>query len=304
MKMLSRHNEGVMMVTQNNELGTLTVLGVNDDLRELLGYESDIVDAPLSQFLGSSAEQLIKDDVEFEDDAMDLSEVLSKHRQIRLLKQNGIEVNLDVTIMRAMARDRHHLFRLVFSTPSLMKEKLSLTNALKESFADHEVTDKETSLPDSASMMKYVDMTQDYIKDKPIKACFVYMLFEDYKQLQSLNQKHDVNILRHVSHVVQRNLRSDDTVGRIADDALGMILVDINDDTVHLALNRIKHMVHHDPLHFADGQVHTPLIRQSCIFLDDMSVEDMKKMCLKLLEDDRRDMVVYRDHTKEIKIFP
>ncbi len=293
-----------MMVTQNNELGTLSVIGMNKNLQELLGYESEIDDAPFSQFLGSSAEKLVKEDVEYLDDAKDLLEVLRSHRQMRLLKQNGVEINLDVKIMRSMARDRHHLFRLVFSTPSLVKEKKSLSNMLRESFTGYEVTDSETMLPDRASMLKYIELTESYVKSKPIGACFVYMRVENYEEEKKINKKHDVNVLQHLSHVVKRNLREDDTVGRISDDALGIILVDINDETVHLALNRIKHMIHHDPLILQNKEAHIPLIRQSCVFLGDISTNDVAGFCVDLLdEDEQRDMVVYRENSDKTKVF-
>lgn len=293
MKLLSRHNEGVMLVTQNNELHTLTVLGMNDNLRQMLGYDDLSDDMPFSQLLGSSAEKMIADDIEYDDDAKDLLEVLRSHRQIRLLRQNGVEVNLDMQIMRSAARDRHHLFRLVFSMPSLREAKKTLAQILKQSFAGYEVRDKETTLPDEASMRKYIELTQSYMDNKPITTCLVTMRLEHYDNVKKLNNKHGVNILAHIAGVIQRNLRGDDTVGRVATDALGIILVDINDETVHLALNRIKHMVLQDPVRLKGGELHVPLVRQSAVFLGNHTHDDVLQYALSLLDkDNHRDIIV------------
>jgi GGDEF domain-containing protein len=293
MKMLSRHNEGVMMVTQNNDLGTLSVVGMNDNLLELLGYDTIEEDSDLIQFLGASAKKIIRDDVEFEEDSKDLLEVLRTHRQMRLLKADGNEINMDFRIMRSMAQDRHHLFRIIFITPSFSAESNQLNDVLRDNFAGYEVLDAETGLPDAASLRKYLELAEHHIGKRDIQSCFVYMKFEDFNEEIKLSKLHNVNILQHVSRVIKRNLREEDVVGRIADDALGIILVDVNKDTVHLALNRIKHMIHHDPVTLSNNKMHIPLLRQSCAFLIGSNHEALiAKAKQGLIDDADRDIVI------------
>ncbi len=292
MKILSRHNEGVMMVTQNNELGTLTVVGMNDILLDMLGYDSQVEDHDLTQFLGGSSEKIVKEDVEYEEDSRDLLEVLRTHRQLRLLKKDGNEVNMDFKIMRAMAQDRHHLFRLIFVTPTFQKIQ-TLNDVLQENFAGYEVIDKETSLPDSDSLKKYIELAEHHTAKRDIQSAFVYMQFDDFEEEQKLAKKYDVNILRHVSRVIKRNLRTEDMVGRIAEDALGIVLVDVNKETVHLALNRIKHMIQHDPVTLSESKTHIPLLRQSCAFLNEQPHEELVKTAKEALQQDvERDIII------------
>ncbi len=284
-----------MMVTQNNELRTLTVVGMNDYVQTLLGYTEPISDAPLVQFLGTKTAKLLTEDIEFEDDARDMMEVLSRHRQIKLLRQNGTEITMDCQVMRGMARDRHHLFRMVLSKPEVAGIKLSITHALKQSFLGNEITDAATQLPNADSVLKYIELTQSFISGKEVNACFVYMRFETNKADRDTVDK----ILIHVGYVIARNLREDDTIGRAAEDALGIILVDVNKSTVHLALNRIRHMILNDPIILNDGSSYVPQVRQGGVMLhDNMSPREVIGICVTLLDEDKeRDMVLFRDHT-------
>lgn len=292
MKILSRHNEGVMMVTQNNELGTLTVVGMNDTLRDMLEYTGHAEDKDLTHFLGASSEKTVLEDVEYEEDAHDLLEVLRTHRQLRLLKQDGNEINMDFKIMRAMAQDRHHLFRLIFVTPTYQKMQ-TLNDVLQENFAGYEVIDEETQLPDAASLHKYIELAEHHTGKRDIQSAFIYMQFDDFNEEVKLATMYNVNILRHVSRVIKRNLRSEDMVGRIAEDALGIVLVDINKDTVHLALNRIKHMIQHDPVHLNDSKTHIPLLRQSCAILGEHNHNKLVDTAKEALERDQdRDIII------------
>jgi GGDEF domain-containing protein len=277
----SRHNEGVILVTQNNILRTLTVVGMNAYMQTLLGYENIIENASLSQFLGTKIEKEIEEDLEYEDDAKDLMQVLSKHSSIKLLRQNGLEVTLHCHVTRAMARDRNHLFRLVLSPIHQTNKIPSITSALKQSFLGHEILDKETHLPNDESMMMYIRLTQNFIHHKEISACFVYMQWADDKTISLSSHK----ILSHIGRVIARNLREDDTIARLDSHAIGMLLVDVNPTTVYLALNRIHHMVINDPIPMEDGLFYTPAIRQAAVMLRDQSPSDMVTHCLSLLAD-------------------
>jgi hypothetical protein len=99
----SRQHESVMMVVQNNDQQTLTVRGVNDTLQALLGHETFPEDAPFVDFLGEKTRLLVEEDIEFEGDARDVMQVLSRHRALHLLRADGVEVPMQCKVTRSIA---------------------------------------------------------------------------------------------------------------------------------------------------------------------------------------------------------
>lgn len=300
----SRHEEGVLLVTQRNDERGLYIVGANASLRELLGHKGLEEDMPLCDVLAGRSRRLVEDNVEFERDERDLHDVLSVVPQLRLLTSSGSEVTLDCRISRMVARDRHHLFRIVLSRPNAKNARQSLAQQLKQQFLRNEEQDPQTGLVSIESMRRHLKLASEFVQGKEIDACFVYLRLEGCDPVIRYGGIDMHGLLAHVGAVIRRNLRSDDTVGRIAEDALGAILVDINRETVFMALNRIVGMVRHDPLMIEGYGAFVPHVRQSCVLLDQPSGSDILEMCVHLLDqDETRDMVMFRGVTQELGMF-
>ncbi len=278
----SRQSEGVMMVVQNNDLQALWVSGANEALLDRLGYATLPEEAPFALFLGEKTRALIEEDVEFEDDAKDVMQVLSRLREVWLRTAEGIEVPTQCTVSRSVAQDRHHLFRMVFFSTDHVDERKADIRRIKDHFNLNHTLDDATRLPDTPSLLRYMALTRQFSAEHQVNACFVYMqLSLDPSFASSLQEE----VLHHVGQVIARNLRIDDTIGRIAQDALGILLIDINKTTVHLALNRIRHMLATDPYQM-EGTFFTPQVRQAAIMLEDGEPQETVDMCVALLRED------------------
>ena len=288
----SRQSEAVMMVVQNNDTHSVRVSGANQTLLTLLGYDSLPEEAPLNDFLGAKTRALVEEDVEFDDDAKDVMQVLSRLRDIKLRTATGSEIAVQCKISRSMAHDRHHLFRLVFFSTDYVNERQVLINSIKYHFMENHTLDEATQLPDRSSLSHYIALTQQFSAEHHLSACFVYMQLSPDSALPESEQE---AALHHVGQVIVRNLREDDTIGRIAADALGIVLIDVNKTTVHLALNRIRHMIVSDPYQTADGQTYIPPIRQAAIMLEESDPQEVVDMCVALLQEDTdAEMVLFK----------
>jgi GGDEF domain-containing protein len=303
MKLRSRKEEGAVMLVQNNDERTVRVVEANTALCSLLGYEVLEEGALLESLLSNKSRVVLDEDLEFEEQAPDLCELLSRHRTLSLRHRNGRDINVQCKIMRAASVDRHPRFRLVVSRPEWKMKRQSLSETLQEGLQGYEVLDEATQLPNTETLTRHIDLTSSCLSQQKIDGCFVYMVLEGDKRVGEKNISIDA-LIRHVGHVIRRNLRQDDVIGRAGEQALGVVLVEINTATIHMALSRLPHLVNSDPFITEDGTPYVPHIRQSCILLDEQSGEDVIGRAAKLLQEDpSRDMVMFRDATKSLGMF-
>jgi GGDEF domain-containing protein len=195
-------------------------------------------------------------------------------------------------VTRSIAEGRHHVFRLVFHSPDYVNARKALIDSLKLHFAQNHTLDAVTQLPDSASLTHYLSLAQQFSTQHALNACFVYMHIEKAADVPTPEWE---RILSHIGHVISRNLRADDTVGRAGEDALGMVLIDVNQTTIHLALNRIHHMMLSDPYTDSHGVAYAPKARQAAMMLaKGHDAQEMMERCMAVLQEDtQRDMVLF-----------
>lgn len=300
MKLRSRKEEGALLIVQNNEARTVTVEGGNETACALLGYREFESGMPLHQVLGKKAIDILEEDLEFDDTAEDLCQILAKHRRLTLRHHHGHELTMECNIVRVVATDRHYRFRLIMSQPDWKARRQSLSHVLLEGLRGYEVHDPASGLPDYQTMVKHINLTESCLSGQDMEACVVYMQFEKDEPVKAERVSLD-EITTHVAGVISRNLRADDTIGRIAEDALGIVLIEINSQTVHLALTRLPHLIASDPMILDDGTSYVPRVRQSCVLLEDQEGADVIHLAAKLLDDDpNRDMVMLRDASRSM----
>lgn len=290
--MLSRQSEAVMMVVQDNEQNSLYVSGANTTLLQLLGYEVLPEDAPFYQFLGAKTRQIVQEDVEFHEDARDVLQVLCTNREVVLRTVSGAEIAMKCSISRSLAQHRNHVFRLVFFPIEYVNERRALINTIKSHFAKNHTIDLSTQLPDVSSMLHYIALTQQFSLQHHLSVCFVYMQLAGHIHQNTIERE---AMLHHAGNVIARNLREDDTIGRVAQDALGIVLIDVNRTTVHLALNRIRHMIGNDNYKTQSGEELSIHTRQVAMMLQDSEPQEILDHCVALLNDEpESEMVLFK----------
>ncbi|MBY0354598.1 MAG: GGDEF domain-containing protein, partial [Rickettsiales bacterium] len=250
MELTFRRHEGVLLVCQNNESASLTMFGMNPLLQEMTGYvEDEVKGMSLLELLAPKVAQTVQEFVEYEHDMNDLFEVMRKLREVQFRHKNGhIVATPNFRICRIEARDRHHWFRLIVQEDEQKREVEAFKQALSTNFKGHEVLDAESGLPDRASIEKDLEMAQYYADTKSLSACFAYVRLDDYQAILARYGKHTALLaLREMANNLRHNLRNDDALGRVADDALGVILTDIATESTRVVMNRLRwHVSAHD----------------------------------------------------------
>lgn len=243
MELAYRRHEGVALVCQNNEAQSVTIYALNPLLQELTGFSEDEAKGlALTQLLAPKTAELVQDYIEFENDLNDLQSVLSKARDIRLRHRDGSELPAsNFRIYRIEAKDRHHWFRLVVQEDAQRQEVEAFKQKLSDNFKGHEIIDAETGLPDRASIIKDLELAQYYTDTKDIGACFAYVRLDEFDVIAARYGKRTaIDALRHVAQQLRLNLRTEDAIGRVAENALGLILMDIAPESYRVVMNRLR----------------------------------------------------------------
>lgn len=242
MELSYRRHEGVALVCQNNEAQTLTVYALNPELQEMIGFSPEESEKfPLGSLLSGKAAELVRDDVEFDNDTRDLQAVLSKAREVRFRHKDGRDIEApNFRIYRIEAKDRHQWFRLVVERDEHKEEAEAFRRTLSDNFRGHEVLDAETGLPDRASLEKDLELAQHFADTRGIGACFAYVRLDEYDMLLARHgRKTAVAALRQLADILRVNLRPEDAIGRVESDALGLILMDVPKESYRVVMNRL-----------------------------------------------------------------
>jgi GGDEF domain-containing protein len=290
-KISSRADEGVLLIAQDNVLRELVVLGIDEDLAERL--ELDLQEKVLfTQILPKKIASYLEDELEYEQGAKDFLEIINTMRQLPLKSKQGKEHLCQFRIVRDVPHNKCDVFRVIVTFIEHKRNKTSPLEALKHDFTLHTVLDEDTHLPTASSFERYIELSQHYSVQKNIVIAFVYVDITE-----AVLQENSHLLIAHIGHVISRNLRQDDVVGVMNNQALGILLMDVNQATVHMALTRIRMMLQHDPYLLPTGEPLHPMVRLSCVVLNDkQTAAEIIALSQKLLADDpQRDMVVYRD---------
>ena len=267
MEAYTRKNEGMLLVCQNNEAASITIQGMNGIMEQILGWrEDELQGEELSRVLSPKHAEMVKDYVEFEEDAHDLLAVLAKVPELAFMKKNKSEVKVGFKLIRAEAQNRHHWFRLIANDPAVTEEVVAFKQSVVDNFKGHEVLDPESNLPNAATVEKDLEVAHYYTESKNLRACYAYLRVDDFQSLQKqYGRKTAVDALEHVSRVLKRNLRTEDTIGRVEDNALGVILMDLTIDSARVVLNRLRWNISSDGFPLPNGAPKKPLTVSVCL---------------------------------------
>lgn len=267
MEAFHRKNEGMLLVCQNNDARSITIQSLNGIMEQILGYrEDELKGEELSKVLSPKHAEMLTDYVEYEEDANDLHAVLQKVAEIGLMRKNRSELKTVFKLVRAEAKNRHHWFRLLVEDQEVNDEAVAFKQSVVDNFKGHEVLDKESGLPDAASLAKDLELAQFYAESKNLRACYAYMRVDDFAELETTyGRQTAVESIYHISRVLKRNLRGDDTLGRVGDAAIGVILMDISLESARVVLNRLRWHISSDGFPLPNGAPKKPLTVSVCL---------------------------------------
>lgn len=256
MEHLYRKNDGMILVCQNNDDQSILIYGINDVAQKLLGVdENEMKGKALVEIVPRRIRDSIDEFIEYEDESnRDVYSVLNRLRDFRFLNREGEEVPVSLKVARAQAKDRNQWFQLIIKDEVYQREVDSFKQILRDNFKGHEVLDSETQLPDRKSILKDIEIAHYYATSKGLEACYAYFRLDSFEELKRQHGlKEALEGLNHVAANLRRNLRTDDTIGRVATDAIGVILMNITLDSARVVLNRLRWGVTSEEMKLASG---------------------------------------------------
>ena len=249
-----RSNDAVVTVCQNNSKKSIEITNINKAGEELLGYASgDVVGRPLVQILPPRSATMLTEYVEFESDANDVGQVLSKVQSFSTMGKDGKEYGYRLKVVRSESSGEQIVFELVLQDKTGLRKNAALRQAIQENFKGHEVIDPATGLPDRYSLTKDIELMGYYSKKSDLRSCFAVLQLDHYDELLSqYGRTVSQAIVLHIGHLARKSLRPDDVVGMVNFKRVGVLLLDTTIESARMAVNRLRWQIAANPFTLAD----------------------------------------------------
>jgi len=249
-----RSNDAVITICQNNVAKSIEITGVNKAGEDLLGYSvQDLTGKPLFQILPPRIATMLKEYVEYESDANDVGQVLSKVQSFSTIDHSGRESGYRLKVVRTESTGSSISFNLVLQDKTGLRKNEALRKAIQDNFRGHEVLDPDTGLPDRYSLTKDIELMGYYNNKSDLRSCFGIMQLDHYDELLSQYGRPAChNIVKHIALLSRNSLRPDDVVGVISYKRVGILLLDTSIESARMAVNRLRWQIAANPFLLPD----------------------------------------------------
>ena len=249
-----RSNDAVITVCQNNRAKSIEISGVNKPAEDMLGYGSgELKGKPLSALVPGRIGEMLSEYVEFETDANDVGQVLSKVQSFAIIDHGGKEVGYKLKVVRAESTPEALYFQLVLQDRMGIRKNEALRQAIQDNFKGHESLDRDTGLPDRASLAKDIELMGYYNNKSDLRSCFAVMQLDHYDDLSSqYGLQACTGIIKHIAQITRQSLRPDDVVGSVGPRRLGVLLIDTAPDAARIVFNRLRWQIAANPFLMPD----------------------------------------------------
>ncbi len=249
-----RSNDAVITICQNNRAKSIEISDVNKQAEEMLGYTyKELKGRALKDLLPPRIGEMLSEYVEFKSDASDVGEVLAKVQSFSILGRDGKETGYRLKVVRDESTDESMRFKLVLQDKTGLRRNEVLRKAIQENFKGHEVLDKDTGLPDRASLAKDIELMGYYNHKSDLRSCFAVLQLDHYDDLCSQYGRPVCNdLIRHIAQIARQNLRPDDVVGNVGPKRIGVLLIDTTPDAARIVFNRLRWQMAANPYMLPD----------------------------------------------------
>jgi diguanylate cyclase (GGDEF)-like protein/PAS domain S-box-containing protein len=244
-----RSNDGVVTICQNNAAKSIEITAVNKPAEDLLGFSAqELVGKNLFEILPPRIGEMLKEYVEFDMDANDVGQVLSKVQSFSTMSREGKETGFRLKVVRTESTGNTIFFELVLQDKTGLRKNEALRKAIQDNFKGHEVLDKTTGLPDRYSLGKDIELMGYYSNKGDVRSCFAVLQLDHYDELMSQYGRPACDeIVHHLAHVSRQSLRPDDIVGSVNYKRIGVLLIDTTIESARMAVNRLRWQIAANP---------------------------------------------------------
>jgi len=249
-----RSTDAVVTICQNNRAKSIEISDVNKAAEDMLGYASrDLAGKPLYEVLPPRIAEMLSEYVEFEADANDVGQVLTKVQSFSIIGKDGKETGYRLKVVRAESTGDTIFFKLVLQDKTGLRRNEALRKAIQENFRGHEALEPETGLPDRPSLGKDIELMGHYSHKSDLRSCFAILQLDHYDDLFSqYGRPACYSIIKHIAALCRQSLRPDDVVGSISYKRLGVLLIDTTPESGRMALNRLRWQIAANPFLLPD----------------------------------------------------
>lgn len=247
--MSARKGDISLVICQNNSEKTLDIENVGENkagIEEITGYAVDkIIGKSLYDIVPDTIQDIFNDYIEFEADANNLGDVISKIRDFKFVKITGEEIALNTRIQRGVSFDGIDRFILVIS-PKDGNSKLY--NKLKELQIDQEMDDV-SGIANKKSFVKKLETVCKFVREKDIDSSFAVISIDKFEGIVKLYGEGTGNGLIHeVTSRCRQTFRDLDILGYLGNGEFAVILIGANAKSASIPLNRLRWQLSNQPL--------------------------------------------------------
>jgi hypothetical protein len=226
-KLQSRGDEMAVLLLHDNELRTFKIIGLDDKMAKTIGFVDDSEQDFLS-FIASKKQRDLINDIYDDPLGRDFIDILKYLPNLSLVKADGGHSDFEFRAVREMPRGHHHVFKMIFYSNESIQQKQSIMRLISENIAENMVLDYKINLPNADSTGKALEIVANYASE--LKIAYLCVEFEsDFSYLLPM-----------IGTVIRVNLRQNDFIGLNPDNSLGLILLDVDEVNLSLAINRLR----------------------------------------------------------------
>lgn len=247
-----RRGDAILVVLQTNSDRAFTINRMNESAEALLGFETgEMIGRHLETILAPQTAEMLADEIEFEDDAPDLGDVLTKQREIRLRSRSGEELVVNCTVTRLMAQGMSACFQLLIPNQVEALGRQKIRDFIALNLDGRKQLDEAVGLPNRETATEFLPLLENYLTEAKMEASFALIRMDRFeKSLARYGQSGCTQLLQHMSNCCRSTFRSEDIVFCLNPQTLGVVLFDISRESARLVFNRLRWNIRNHHIEF------------------------------------------------------
>ncbi len=255
--MTARKGDAELVLLFNPEEKTFTIDGVSDNnsvfLKSLDYTEKELFGKELRQILPEMICGVLDDYLEVDDEGFsNIVSILRRTRNFSLLSKAGQAIPLIMRIQTDVSIDNHTRYRMVLRNDAqASNELLKALNVINE----YETLDKNLGVSTKEFFCKKAQIVSDYIQRHGLQATLAIISVDKYDGILGLFGKETIDGLNY--EVVARcktSFRRADILGYFGEAIFAVVLLEADDDSSRIPLNRLRNQISTQPLFFGGNK--------------------------------------------------
>lgn len=250
-----RSNDVAIVIQQNNAQKRVDIVSMNENARQMLGYGNSMDGKPLSAILPERIAGLLNEYVEYSETGNDAATVLARISDFNLLDITGSTRPFFPKLIPADGTDGMTAFHLLLQPRAMPREGVQLRTAMQGLLP---VTPAPLM---RQQLIQQIEAWQQVENSERLPSAIGMLMIDQQSEILEWHGEKALRaLLNHVVHNIRQKLRNYDHVLALEPHSLGLIMLDVEVDTVRLVLNRLRWETASLPVQLVNiGQISTTL---------------------------------------------